>query len=77
MEVRGQTISFSSHRKKQNDKKERQLAEEILKLEQNLTEDKMVLNYFNFGPCIIQWILTFYENTQVTINQGGNLSSFF
>ena len=27
MEVRGQTISFSSHRKKQNDKKERQLAE--------------------------------------------------
>ena len=41
MEVRGQTISFSSHRKKQNDKKERQLAEEILKLEQNLTENKM------------------------------------
>ena len=36
-----------------------------------------VLNYFNFGPSIIQWILTFYENTQVTINQGGNLSSFF
>ena len=31
MEVRGQTISFSSHRKKQNDKKERQLAEEIIK----------------------------------------------
>ena len=41
MEVRGQTISFSSHRKKQNDKKERQLAEEILKLEQNLTKNKM------------------------------------
>ena len=36
-----------------------------------------VLTYFNFGPSIIQWILTFYKNTQVTINQGGNLSSFF
>ena len=36
-----------------------------------------VLSYFNFGPSIIQWIFTFYDNTQVTINQGGNLSSFF
>ena len=36
-----------------------------------------VLTYFNFGPSIIQWILTFYKNTQVTINQGSNLSSFF
>ena len=35
------------------------------------------LNYFNFGHSIIQWISTYYENTQVTINQGGNLSSFF
>ena len=35
-----------------------------------------VLRYFNFGPSVIQWILTFYENTRVTINQGGNLSSF-
>ena len=36
-----------------------------------------VLSYFNFGPSTIQWIFTFYDNTQVTINQGGNLSSFF
>ena len=40
MEIRGQTISYSSYKKKQNDKKEKQLAEDILKLEQNLTEDK-------------------------------------
>ena len=40
MEIRGQTISYSSYKKKQNDKKEKQLAEGILKLEQNLTEDK-------------------------------------
>ena len=37
MEIRGQTISYSSYKKKQNDKKEKQLAEGILKLEQNLT----------------------------------------
>ena len=40
MEIRGQTISYSSFKKKQNDKKEMQLADDILKLEQNLTEDK-------------------------------------
>ena len=36
-----------------------------------------VLSSFNFGPSIIQWISTFYKNTQVAVNQGGNLSSFF
>ena len=36
-----------------------------------------VLTSYNFGPSIIQWISTFYKSTQVTINQGGNLSSFF
>ena len=40
MEIRGQTISYSSFKKKQNDKKEMQLADDILKLEQNLNEDK-------------------------------------
>ena len=40
MEIRGQTISYSSYKKKQIDKKEKQLAEDILKLEQNLKEDK-------------------------------------
>ena len=38
MEIRGQSISYSSYKKKQNDKKEKQLAEGILKLEPNLTE---------------------------------------
>ena len=32
---------------------------------------------FNFGPSIVQWISTFYNNTQVAVNQGVNLSSFF
>ena len=41
MEVRGQNLSFSSHKKKQYDKEEKHLAEEILKLEQKLTEDKI------------------------------------
>ena len=36
-----------------------------------------VLISFNFGPSIVQWISTFYINTQVAVNQGGNLSSFF
>ena len=36
-----------------------------------------VLSSFNFGPSIIQWISTFYKHTQVAVNQGGNLSSFF
>ena len=40
MNIRGQTISYSSFKKKQNDKKEMQLADDILKLDQNLTEDK-------------------------------------
>ena len=40
MEIRRQTISYSSFKKKQNDKKEMQLADDILKLEQNVTEDK-------------------------------------
>ena len=50
MELRGQTISYSSSKKKQNDKKKTkknktqqqkmQLADDILKLEQNLTENK-------------------------------------
>ena len=38
---------------------------------------KNVLKSFNFGPSIIKWISTFYNNTQVAINQGGNLSPFF
>ena len=38
---------------------------------------KNVLKSFYFGPSIIKWISTFYNKTQVTINQGGNLSSFF
>ena len=38
---------------------------------------KNVLKLFNFGPSIIKWISTFYNKTQVAINQGGNLSSFF
>ena len=33
MEIRGQTIPYSSYKKKQNDKTEMQLADEILKLE--------------------------------------------
>lgn len=41
MEIRGQTISYSSYKKKTNDKKETQIMEDILKLEQNLTEDKI------------------------------------
>ena len=36
-----------------------------------------VLISFNFGPSIVQWISTFYNNTQVAVYQGGNLSSFF
>ena len=36
-----------------------------------------VLISFNFGPSIVHWISTFYNNTQVAVNQGGNLSSFF
>ena len=36
-----------------------------------------VLSYFNFGPSITQWIFTFYDNSQVTTHQRGNLSSFF
>ena len=38
---------------------------------------KNVLKSFNFGASIIKWISTFYNKTQVAINQGGNLSSFF
>ena len=40
MELRGQTISYSSNKKKRNDKKEQQLAEGILKLGQHLIEVK-------------------------------------
>ena len=36
MEIRGQNVSYSSYKKKQTDKKEMQLADKILKLEQNL-----------------------------------------
>ena len=36
-----------------------------------------VLISFNFGPSIVQWISTFYNNTQVAVNHDGNLSSFF
>ena len=40
MEIRGETMSFSLHKKKENDKKkESQQAANIVKLEQNLTED--------------------------------------
>ena len=35
-----------------------------------------VLISFNFRPSIVQWISTFHNNTQVAVNQGGNLSSF-
>ena len=38
---------------------------------------KNVFKSFNFDPSIIQWISTFYNKTQATINQGGNLSSYF
>ena len=38
---------------------------------------KNVLKSCNFGPSIIKWISTFYNKTQVVINQGGNLSSLF
>ena len=41
MEIRGETISYSSHKKKKNDKKETQLAANILTLEQNLNEDNL------------------------------------
>ena len=37
---------------------------------------KNELKSFNFGPPIIKVISTFYNRTQVAINQGGNLSSF-
>ena len=40
MEIRGKTISYSAYKKKQNDKKEKQLTKDILKLEQNLNEGK-------------------------------------
>ena len=33
---------------------------------------KNVLNTFNFGPSILQWISTFYNKTKAAINQGGN-----
>ena len=36
-----------------------------------------VLTSFNFGQSIIEWISTFYNSTQIAINQGGNLSLFF
>ena len=32
---------------------------------------KNVLKSFNFGPSIIKWISTFYNETKVAINQGG------
>ena len=38
---------------------------------------KNVLKSFNFGPSIIKWISPFNNKTQVTINHGGNLSSYF
>ena len=38
---------------------------------------KNVLKSFNLAPSIIKWISIFYNKTQVAINQGGNLSSFF
>ena len=42
MGIRGETISYLSHKKKQKDKKETQLAANILKLEQNLKEDNFL-----------------------------------
>ena len=39
MEIRGSTISESSHKKKQNDTKEAKPESDILKLEQNKAED--------------------------------------
>ena len=41
IEIRSETISYLSHKKKQNDKKETQQASIVLPLEQNLTEDKL------------------------------------
>ena len=38
---------------------------------------KNVLNSFNFGPSIIKWMSTFYNKTQVAINQGGNPTFFY
>ena len=35
------------------------------------------LSYFKFGPSIKRWIQTFQNNISSSINQGGNLSSFF
>ena len=38
---------------------------------------KNALKSFDFGQSIIKWISIFYNKTQVAINQGDNLSSFF
>ena len=38
---------------------------------------KNLLKSFNLGISTITWISTFYNKTQVALNQGGNLSSFF
>ena len=36
-----------------------------------------VLKYFGFGDSIISWVNLFYKNAMLSVNQGGNLSSFF
>lgn len=36
-----------------------------------------VLEFFNFGEYIINWVKVFYKNISSAVNQGGNLSDFF
>ena len=36
-----------------------------------------VLKYFGFEDSIISWVNLFYKTAMLSVNQGGNLSSFF
>ena len=36
-----------------------------------------VMDFFGFGKSIISWIITFNNNVMLSMNQCGNLSSFF
>ena len=36
-----------------------------------------VMEFFGFGNSIISWIKTFNNNIKLSVNQCGNLSSFF
>ena len=45
MNIRGKTISYATHKKRQSDKLEKTLLEDIEKLEQTLNEDNIdILN---------------------------------